>query len=135
MIKVAGVWELGWNAPLSEFDLWNFPLRAFEVEEWYMMPVSGILKPRVTEVYHIQEAITVNPGLIPVYLDEDGAESLRDFVHPEDALYILGKAGFSPWRANDKKGLSVKIETPQGGGLLWPHQCIAIVLYDRVMKS
>ena len=42
MIKVAGHWELSWNAPIKEVELWNFPLRDFNVSEWYMWPVSGI---------------------------------------------------------------------------------------------
>lgn len=134
MIKVIGVWELGWTAPISEHPLWDFPLRSFAVDEWYMTPVSGIAK-RVTEVGSIDDAISLNPDLTPIYVDENGEEELRSFQHPENALYILGKAGYSPWAANNKQGRSLQIETVVGGGMMWPHQCIPIVLYDRMVKS
>ena len=134
MIKIAGVWELGWNAPLSEYDLWLF-LRDFAVDEWYMSPVSGISKRDVTEVPCITDAIEANPDLTPVYVDEKGETPLRSFQHPENPLYVFGKVGKSPWSANGKKGISVRIETPGEHGLIWPHQCLAIVLYDRISKQ
>ena len=134
MIKVAGVWELGWNAPVSEHPLWEFVLRSYGVREWYMAPVSGIQK-RVTEVRDVLEAVELNPDLTPVYVDEDGDSSLDPFVHPTDAIYVLGKAGYSPWTASGKSGMSVRIKTKVHGGMLWPHQCIAMVLHDRLVKS
>lgn len=128
-VKVAGCWELGWLAPITEYDLWNFPLRDFGVDEWYMTPFSGIGR-KVTEIRDIREAVGLNPDLTPVYVDERGSAPLSDFTHPENALYILGKAGFSPIR----DGLSVRVETASNSGLLWPHQAIGIVLYDRIVK-
>ena len=134
MIKVVGVWEQGWNAPLSEFPLWDFPLRSFDVDEFCMTPVSGIAA-RVTEAATIEDVIAANPGLVPVYIDENGAEDLATFDHPEDALYILGKAGYSPWKAHGEKGRSLRIETSVGGGMMWPHQCVTMALHDRMVKS
>lgn len=135
-IKVAGMWELGYCAPLTEFDLWAFPLRDFGVAEWIMAPVSGIGK-RVTEVEQISEAFDANPELTVVFVDEKGETPLQDFQHPEDALYVLGRASFSPLLSlgHTVKHVSVKIETKEGKGLLWPHQAIAVVLYDRAKKS
>ena len=135
MIKVAGTWELGWNTPLFEYDLWNFPLRDFGVHEWYMAPVSGINKKKVTEVVDIQAAIDLNPNLTPVYVDEKGAESLKEFVHPEDVLYIFGKASYSPWVSHGMRGRSIQIATVEDKALLWPHQCACLVLYDRMVKT
>ena len=134
MIKVAGAWELGWNTPLFEYDLWAFPLRAYDVDDWYMAPVSGIDKRQVTEIADTLNSIELNPDLTPVFIDENGVVPLGSFQHPRDALYLLGKAGYSPWRANAKKGISVRIENPHPGGLMWPHQCIATVLHDRMLK-
>lgn len=134
MIKVAGVWEQGWITPIQEYDLWTFPLRAFGVAEWYMAPVSGIDR-RVTEIKDIQEALDNNLDLTPVYLDEEGSTLLSDFKHPQNALYLLGKAGYSPWRAHGKPNNSVRIETEADRGLLWPHQCICVALRDRMVKS
>jgi tRNA(Leu) C34 or U34 (ribose-2'-O)-methylase TrmL len=135
-IKVAGMWELGWCAPLTEFDLWAFPLRDFGVAEWIMAPVSGVQK-KVTEVAGIDAAIAANPELTVVFVDEDGATPLQEFRHPEDALYVLGRASSSPMRSFGAahEHVSVRIETQEAKGLLWPHQAIAIVLYDRARKA
>ncbi len=133
MVKVLGCWELGWSTPIMEFDLWHFPLRDFEVDELIMTPISGISQ-KVTEYATIEDAINANKNLTPVFLDEDGEVELDVFIHPVDVLYIFGKASYSPFSARAKQGQSVKIETAQGKGMLWPHQAASIVLRDRHMK-
>ena len=130
MIKVAGCWELGYNTPIMEYDLWHFPLRDFGVDEFIMTPVSGIDR-EVTEYKLIQDAIDANPILIPVFVDEKGSTELRDFEHPKDALYILGNAGNTQYK---NTGISLKVKTVANDALLWPHQAICIVLYDRMQK-
>jgi len=136
------MWEFGYSAPLTEFDLWAFPLRDFGVDEWYMSPVSGIDKKQVTEAERIGDVLTVNPELTVVFVDEKGETPLSEFEHPEDALYVLGRANFSPLANRNgvfggvaHKYVSVRIETVEGKGLLWPHQAIAIVLHDRASKA
>ena len=133
MYKVLGCWELGYNSPLNEFYLWNFPLRDYSVDEFIMTPVSGIDK-KVVEYKDIPTAIEANKELEVIYIDEKGEEDLESFVHPEDCLYVLGKAGYSPMRAIGN-ARSIKIETIAKGGMLWPHQCITIVLRDRMLKD
>ena len=138
MIKVAGAWELGWSAPISEYDLWAFMLRDFGVDEWIMSPVSGLhlTKRNFIEVPDLQQAITWNPDLAPVFVDEAGAVPLAEFQHPENVIYVLGKAAYSPLRSLKISGaLSVRVETKENKGLLWPHQAAAIVLHDRLVKS
>lgn len=132
MIKVAGIWELGWNAPIKEYDLWSFALRDFRVDEWIMTPISGIQKD-VVEMQSIHGVIACDSTIAPVFIDENGEVELQDFVHPVDALYILGNTGQSLMK-NYEHMLSVRIQTPEGKGLLWPHQAICIVLYDRMLK-
>ncbi len=138
MIKVAGLWELGWNTPMFEHDLWAFPLRDFGIEEWYMSPVSGIQSTAVREVPDIgvflQEQRT--SGIQVVHFDEKGEIDLEGFIHPEHALYVFGKAGVSSLRGYGKDGdQSVRIRTQNHLGTLWPHQALSIVLYDRLRKS
>lgn len=135
MIKVAGLWELGWNTPIMEYELWAYLLQDFGIDEWIMSPVSGIDKPNITEVVDIRATINQNPDITPVYLEENGKTPLSEFKHPKDVMYILGKASFSPWLSNNKKGISVRIEMPVARGGLWPHQAIGIVLYDRMLKN
>ena len=50
MIKIAGLWELGWNTPIKEVEQWEFPLRDYGVDEFIMSPVSGISNNAVKEV-------------------------------------------------------------------------------------
>ncbi len=135
IVKVVGLWELGWSAPITESNLWMYPLRDLGVNEWIMCPVSGIDEPAVKEYKDIPAVIEANPDLTVVYLDEKAETSLSDFVHPDKALYVLGKAGISPLIAYKREqDVSVKIETCANLGLLWPHQAVSIVLYDRFKK-
>lgn len=135
MIKVVGTWEFGWNTPIKEFDLWAFPLRDLGVDEYIMYPKSGI-QAKVTEFNDLDEVIEVNSGLTPVYIDEHGETPLTEFEHPKNALYICGKASYSPYMSKKKNGvISVKIETVQNKALLWGHQAACLVLYDRMIKN
>ncbi len=136
MIKVAGCWDIGYSAPLTEWDRWSYVLQDFGVDEWIMSPVSGIsIEKKVTEVSDIQVAIDQNKNLTPVFLDEAATESLYKFEHPENVLYIFGKASYSPWLARKKEGIAIRIETPVSSGGFWPDQAISIVLYDRIRKT
>lgn len=126
---------MGWSAPITEHSHWSYPLRDFEVDEFIMCPVSGISED-VKEYAELSLAIADNPGLKVVFVDERGTETLTNFVHPENAIYIFGKASQSPLATYYKEGdLSIRIETPANLGLLWPHQAAVIVLYDRMLKS
>jgi len=132
---IAGFWELGWNTPIKELDLWKFMLREFEIEEFYMIPVSGIQSKSVKERHSLKEVLDENKDHTVVFVSELADIPLSTFVHPERALYVFGKANFSPFlNLKREKDLAVKIETAQNSGLLWPHQAAAIVLYDRVTK-
>lgn len=130
MIKVAGCWENGWNYPLLEYDLYAFPAKEYCVNELIMTPISGIDKA-VRECNSISEAVFLNPTLEPVFIDEDGEEDLSTFNHPKNALYIVGKASYSPWKALGKKHRSVKIHTPTGKGRIWGHQAMILILQHR----
>jgi len=138
MIKVAGLWEQGWNTPFLEYDLWEYPLRDFGVSQLYMCPISGIDK-QVSERKSIQEVLDENPDLTIVWIDETGKTPLKEFVHPENVLYIAGKTTSRPMVQFSKPNhQSIRIETKKDGsneGMLWAHQAVSIVLYDRLMKS
>lgn len=136
-VHVAGVWELGWNTPIKEADLWEHPLRDFEVDRWWMTPVSGIGNRRVAERATLPEILDQarNDGLTVVFVDERGETPLTDFVHPEHALYVFGKASFSPLSLRKEGEGSIVIDTPANLGGLWPHQAASIVLYDRLLKG
>jgi len=140
MVKVAGLWELGWNTPLSEAWLWQFVLRDFEVHDWFMSPVSGvkIREPGLELIEYPSIADTLDAHTEQrVFVDEAGEIALPDFEHPEDVIYVFGNAGMSPMRQRLVRDgdLTVRIPTVQNAGVLWPHQCLLTVLYDRLIKS
>lgn len=138
MVKVAGIWEQGWNTPFLECDLWEYPLRDFAIDQHYMVPITGIIKP-VSERNSIQDVLDENPNLTVVWVDEFGETSLSEFTHPQDVIYIVGKSSTRPMAQYSKPGdLSVRIETKPDGsnqGMLWSHQAITVVLYDRLLKQ
>ena len=49
IVRIAGFWELGWNTPIKEIELWEYPLKDFNVDKFYMTPITGIDSPYVIE--------------------------------------------------------------------------------------
>lgn len=139
MIKVAGVWDFGWNTPIKEMELWEYPLKDYGVDEFIMSPVSGISNNYVTEVADFGLYINDhrNNGYTIVFLDEKASTTLENFVHPAtNVLYVFGKAAFSPMTAYGQlTDTSLKIVTPNNMGNLWPHQAAVLVLNDRFIKG
>ena len=132
-VAVAGLWELGWNTPISEIELWHLMLRDFGVDKFYMTPVSGIDSKSVIEMPTLNDILEVNKDKTVVFVDENAETELQDFEHPKNALYVLGKATHSPFITSKRGGdLSVRIKTANNKGLLWPHQAVSIILYDRL---
>ena len=136
MIKIAGIWEVGWNAPIMEVSLWEMVCREFCVDQFYMTPISGILNKYLTERQTMEEVLAENMDLEHVYLHEKAEQTLCSFTHPEKALYLFGRVGPSPMHLK-REGVdhAVRIVTPENGGTLWPHQIACLLLHDRFRKS
>lgn len=142
-VKVAGLWELGWNTPLTESWLWSFVLRDFGVGEWAMQPVTGIIHTDawsgeliLTEYNSIETMVEEFSGdFTRVYVDEAGEIPLSEFQHPEDAVYFFGKAGRTPLQYKRPEDFSIRLVTIKNTGVLWPHQCLTTVLHDRLIKN
>ena len=64
MIKTASYWELGWNTPILEVDLYQYVLEDFNVDEIYMHPVSGIDNNRISERKNLETIFAENPELL-----------------------------------------------------------------------
>lgn len=136
-VRIASLWESGWNTPIKEHDLWEFALRDFGVETFYMAPISGIASGVVTERATVEEVIAEcrSAGFTIVFLDENGAAPLNGFAHPENALYVFGRTSLSVATLAEPEDPTVYIETPQSTGPFWGHQAACLVLYDRQVKS
>lgn len=148
MIHVVGHWDLSWNTPIKEAELWALPLRDFEVSDWRMWPISGIrnAEPEValTERASLQEALADLEHLPWAFLEPrqevlgvTPTSTLVHFEHPEDAVYIFGSAHYNPVAAGHPRDgdAVVELETMQNKGLLWPHQVLVAVLHDRMVKQ
>lgn len=133
MIEVGGLWELGWSAPITESEHWEYAMREFGIERINMVPVSGINKRWVFEYDHIEEMLADRSHLTPVFVDENATTELRDFEHPTNAIYIFGKGTYSPFSSAAENHTSLKINSIKPG-LMWPHQALAVVMYDRVSR-
>lgn len=131
MIEIAGTWELGWSAPTTEMVLWWAVMRSYDITKLHMTPRSG-LRHRLLEEHDNWDSI-LDTSLTPVFVDEKANCELRDFQHPEKALYIFGKAAYSPFSNLAKNHCSIRIDCPKLG-MLWPHQALAVVMNDRCSK-
>lgn len=137
-VRVVGVWEQGWNAPWSEHDLWSFPIRDFGVDAWAMTPITGIQKNEgLHEFQTLREPITRarEDGLAVVWVDEGGTLPIQEFWHPDAACYVFGRTSYAPHKEFGQPGEAVvRIPTPANSGLLWAHQAMCIILYDRLRQ-
>lgn len=134
-VKVMGHWERGWDTPWQEYNWWIHPLREYNVNDFYMTPITGIGKDPVIERATIEEILQENADLTHVYIDESATVELQDFVHPTNALYILGRTGYSPISKKTENDLAVKIPSNVNQGGFWAHQAAVMVLYDRYLKE
>jgi hypothetical protein len=129
MIEVAGTWDYGWAAPKTEFDQWWAVMRSYEIPMLHMTPASG-MKHRMLTEHDSFEDMLKSTELTPVFVDEDADVELEDFDHPDNALYVFGKANYSPARTHGKGYMSVRIDCPKVG-MFWPHQALALVMRER----
>lgn len=135
-IRIAGFWDLEWNTPIKEIDKWQFLIREFDVEKLYLCPISGIANQFVTEKATIQEVFADCDGFTKVFVDEKATVELSNFTHPQNALYIFGKANYNPYLLKTNEDSELKINTPlNASGLLWADQVASIILYDRFNKG
>jgi len=136
MIRIASIWERGWNTPIKEADLWVMVAREFGIEKFLMTPVSGIDNIYVEEFKSMEDAIAAYPDLTIVFVDEKADDNLDEFIHPENALYIFGSVSVEAFNLYDEnKHKAIKLTTPCNTALLWGHQIAALVLYDRFKKQ
>jgi len=134
MVVVAGVWEEGWNTPIKEFDMWQYPLKVFGGDEFAMTPVSGIRLNNKVKEFHKVDDIIQHYGLPVIVCDENGTTPLETFEHPKDALYLFNRVSGGTHLGKETE-TSLRIETKLSQGLIWGHQAMSIVLYDRFLKE
>lgn len=147
MVKVLGHWEIGYMTPIQEQYYWSWVLREFHIQEWLMVPVSGIRHYQEGHVHlkefkDFKEALDSCDTLQRVFLEPRTSHQnpetdwLHEFNHPEHCVYVFGSAHFNPALANVREQDSVvSVRTLDNRGSLWANQALAITLYDRMVKS
>jgi len=143
-VEVISSWEVGWNYPRVESDMWEMVLREFGVDCQCMMPVSGI-KAHENQTFLMEYndvAVAVDAartaGRSIVFIDEAGDTELDDFTHPADVAYVFGRTSqnlMSLYMDAGQGDVSVRVDTPNNTGLPFGHQIAAIVLHDRFKKA
>lgn len=136
-VKIVGHWERAWRSPIEEFEMWTHPLKEFGIDDFYMCPITGIDKSRCLERATIDDVFSENPELTRVFVDENATTTLPDFVHPTNAIYVIGKTSYSPYLTHFREGtdMAVKIPSQNPMGGFWGEQAAISVLYDRFVKG
>lgn len=145
-VKILGHWEIGYHAPVTEQYYWSLLVRDFGVRDWNMVPVSGIKnreqQVELNEWKTYDDFFEVNPDISRVFVEPRTNHSnpdttwLHEFEHPQACVYVFGSAHYNPTkRFKRKEDFVVTVKTKHDKGVLWADQVLAIILYDREVKS
>ena len=130
-VTLLGLWESGWLEPKVEAFLWRQLVSAYAVDELVLCPQLLAPRTNLEQFNSVGDALPQLHGE-HVLLDPNEGESLADFVHPQEAVYIFGRAGDDN-RRWAKDATFVRIVTPAPVDFFALHAA-AIVLYDRETK-
>lgn len=141
------IWDDGWFHPNTELVLWHDLAVSYSVDLLIMIPDLRRYDYQDIEFvkYDTLEKALMNHQdftfvfLEPLEIIKDKGyegESLADFVHPEDALYIFGNSGRSNIGFYDKNRGDRLVYVPTiGQKQLWSITVASITLYDRAIKQ
>ena len=137
MIKVCAYWDckIGSGPELKRqlYQYYDFTAKAFGIDDLLLVDEDDSCTINPPNLYSsVQEVRRKFSELLPVFISEKGESSLKDFKHPANALYIVGK-NYSGYDVPEGAE-SVRIET-FGFVPLWAHVALGIVLIDRVHKE
>ena len=116
MTKLVAYKEKTWLNPNAERQMWGHLARSYGLD-WVLISDDS-------EVPTDQSSLII--------IDEDGDESLEDFEHPLDAIYLIGKT-HQKLTELFKNITSVRIDTPNKV-CLFGISAASILLEDRRRK-
>jgi len=128
VITFVGHWEKDWLAPKVELFMWRQLKAAYHVERLVMVPRLLGKRTSVDEFETMDEALADCAGSF-VLLEPTGDTTLAEFSHPEDAVYIFGKAGTNNLKFSGVAD-TVRIVTPSSVDM-FAINAAAIVLAHR----
>lgn len=130
MITLVSIWERGWFDPEVEAFMWKQLTKAYSVDRVIFTPTELERRTYPEQYDTMSEALDSTTGE-QIFLIPNAGESLIDFEHPEDAVYIFGNA----YKSNlDIAKRIVHIPTPKSVDV-FARDAAAMVLYDRMIKN
>ena len=140
MVTVLGIWEDVWmESERTERRLWKQTIQAFSVDVWGMTPINGGPFTSPVQEATLAELLAAHPGhktfLVPTFRTEElSAESLADYAHPADAIYVFGNTSESLVEHIGPGDDVVTIQTPAPVDM-FASAVVGAVLYDRLTKA
>ena len=143
MIIVITRWESGWfsfnQGQITEFSLWDQICKAYKVDRIIFIP--KLMRSTLEQYDRIEEALDRVVGK-KVFLErKNRAEEigrkpiyLKDFHHPDDAVYIFGNSSTDNSRWAMDGDIILSIKTPSNVDM-FGSTVLGIVLYDRQVKA
>ena len=141
-------WDSGWFNPTTEVTLWHDLAVSFGVDLLVMTPDLKIYNYQDLTFEKFDSIVTALDTLEgratfvflePLDIIEANqltGESLVDFVHPENALYIFGPSGRSNIGFyNSERGDKLVYIPTVVSKQIWALHAASIVLYDRAKKK
>ena len=130
MITLVSIWERGWFDASVEAFMWKQLTAAYAVDRVIFTPTE--LKQRIyPEQFNTMEEALASTVGEQIFLIPGHGESLIDFEHPQDAVYVFGNA----YKSNlDIATKIVQIPTPKNVDV-FARDAAAMVLYDRMIKN
>ena len=111
--------EKGWLDERADFRQWDHLCRSMGGEELQL-------------VYRLEDIEFPKDRPI-VILDESAETHLKDFVHPENAVYVFGRSCLNKMQDAYYSDYAVRVDTPANCNMFGV-TVAAIVLYDRNLK-
>lgn len=116
--KIVAFYEKTWIDQNTDYAQWSHLCRAFGVD--YQL------------VYNFSD-IEIPSGHSVVVMDETGDIDIRDFIHPLNCTYVLGRSGLN--NIQDQIAHDYVVKIPQKNDVCYFGISVAsMILYDRLTK-
>ena len=141
------IWDEGWFHPNTELVLWHDLAVSFGVDLLIMIPDLkryNYQDLKFEKYETVEEALKSHADMTYVFLEPPDViereglkgESIADFKHPDNALYIFGASNQSNIGLVDLSRGDKLVYIPTADkGQMWGIEVASIVLYDRVRKA
>jgi hypothetical protein len=114
------------------FQHYDYACRAFGAEKVVIVDPTNAVALGTSKAQDLETALRFFTGYEPVLIHGNGSKELSGFVHPKDAVYIVGPDYGALGLPEDVKSVRIPTANPVE---LWAATALAIVLYDRLLRG